>query len=448
MLLKKTLKYFFIFLIALSLTMVLTRHYFRPQLSLLVNMIINQVAADGISADTPEIKLNEKPSPLISLNKYEVKIPPADSKSAKIVNSLFPGSPRITADRLKDFPPDFIENLWKSNSSLNKTLSDMAGFSEITGESEIKIPETVAMKDSTDSVYFDIADKFRIIGLMCRAALEKKDYVFMIDAELASIAAARYLPICSSDGIPNLFLQSFAFDVLAVMNENAFNLYINNDDIIKNDLSRAMLKKALDSRMRYLSSIIKLPLLVKCDDIYRKAFMKKYKETYLWLTSFVDLISGGPPYSDLDEFINGINLEPEISYSQLYSRFKDFNGKYYLRASSGLISHPFRKVATKYNEKIPVYFGVQQTNLRIVTLYGLARIYNFENNRWPDTNDEGNFIKGAACCGVDPITSRPFKTTFENNKFVISADVDNWPEDFKIEGREMIKKWRPGISAP
>ncbi len=448
MLLKKSIRYFLIFLIAVSLTLGLARYFFRSELSRFVDLIIRQAAPEGIVTDTSENKLKEKPIPLISLSKYEVKIPPADSKNAKIVNSLFPGSPRITADRLKDFPPDFIENLWKSNPNLGKTLSDMAGFSEITGESEIKIPENAAMKDSTDSVYFDIADKFRIIGLMCRAALEKKDYVFMIDAELASIAAARYLPICSDDGIPKLFLQSFAFDVLAVMNENAFNLYMNNDDIIKNDLSRTMLKKALDSRMRYLSSIIKLPALVRYDDTYRRSFMKKYKETYPWLTSFVDLISGGPPYSDLDEFINGINLEPEISYSQLYSRFKDFNGKYYLRAASGLISHPFRKAATEYNEKIPVYFGIQQTNSRIVTLYGLARIYHFENNRWPDTNDEGNFLKGAACCGVDPITSRPFKTTFENNKFVISADLDNWPEDFKIEGREIINKWTQGISAP
>ena len=176
--------------------------------------------------------------------------------------------------------------------------------------------------------------------------------------------------------------------------------------------------------------------------------MKKYKETYPWLTFFVDIISGGPPYSDLEEFIDGINLEPEIIYSQLYSRFKEFNSKYYSRASSGLIHHPFRKIATQYNEKIPVYFGVQQANLRIVTLYGLARIYHFENNRWPDIANKGNFLKILACCGTDPVTGTQFKTTVENNKFIVSVDVENWPEDFKIEGKESIKKWAQGISAP
>jgi len=225
MLLKKSIKYFFVFLIVFSLTLLLVRYFFRSELSRFVGSIISQAAPAEIVTDTSEIELKEKPISLISLGEYKVKIPPADHKNAKMVNMLLPGAPRVTADLLKDFPPDFIESLWKSNSNLSRTLYEMAKFSEIIGETEIKIPEKPAMKDLTDPVCFETADKFRIIGLMCRAALEKKDHAFMMDAELASIVAAHSLPTCSGDGIPNLFRQSFAFDVLAVMSENASYLY-------------------------------------------------------------------------------------------------------------------------------------------------------------------------------------------------------------------------------
>jgi len=56
MLLKKSLKYFLIFLIAFSLTLVLARYYFRTELYHIVELIIHRVASDGIVTDASENK--------------------------------------------------------------------------------------------------------------------------------------------------------------------------------------------------------------------------------------------------------------------------------------------------------------------------------------------------------------------------------------------------------
>ncbi len=324
---------------------------------------------------------------------------------------------------LKNVERDYLEAVWKLNKSFrDEMVSTYYRPIIFAAATEEGILDFDAYWKKYNSKFFnDPYLKFSVSNLLEMIAFENGDIEFAMMADyykLRETAAAAFL-FCPK--VPKTrSLNDWEF-IASEYSDVTKALYLKDDRLFSSEKTRKAAKEALLKRVEFLrfKPDFTMTFNNEFEAIKKRDLMMATKDK---LTYGILNIWYGDPNQPFYDAAAKINEKPGNSLNEIEKILIEYvkkiqYGKSYTielaNSGDGLISmfkfvkfainmHPF---ATKAHF-IPVSdlknIACNETFQRIVTLGGLARLFYFENGRWPDLSKDTAFVNEAGIAAVDP----------------------------------------------
>jgi len=317
---------------------------------------------------------------------------------------------------------DYCEKLWEMNGPARQTISLIAS-------GDLSAVKPSAEKYSRNKLYSLIYGNANFSAAMMRLAVDRGDVSFALDAASANLTFARVLPDCFiTDTIP--IRLNYLMPLLAEHEDVTRKLFLSENSCFNTAETALKLAQTLEKRVRFIDSVPTFKESVENESklIKKAAAALPIRDKFI-LGAF-NLWYGDPhePYHELASELADSGKDDYSSVFELLSAAikkhppaKRFDSEL-ASTEDGFI--PFVKfiwfaarnnpLAINVMSRIPLnslsFIAKADARFRLITLGGLARLFYYENKRWPDLSKDAGFVKKAGKSAVDPYTGTPMRT--------------------------------------
>jgi len=324
-------------------------------------------------------------------------------------------------------------NFVSANRDLRKIAFEMAEGEPDSAEVSVPdIPETFEVLFNLNYDYAGLHEKTKIMAILTRLALNDKDYISAMKFDLALMRLARASAVGQLN-YPTLVGVLIQNVVLDRASRTPAETYLSHDELFADTAAVSFMRKALASRVSSLGLLFGLESAFRLEGHMIRAANAKRRKAFPWTMAFLDFFYGkaeGPILS----YIGELTAAPRATFREQFAVTKRFEERYYgLIGGSGpnaIFLRPLR--VNPLMTHMPDFSGIfhdfasLETRGRLATLGGLARLFHFDNGRWPDLSKDKDFAASAGPAAVDPLdgAAMRFRANSDGTMTFYSVGVD------------------------
>jgi len=395
----KLLKYFFVFLIFFAVFFAILAYNihhmvtgFMDSFRVLTKIPATVIARHPLHDDADEFV------------KYRKDFDTQDQKNA------FMNDVEKSIDGKYAFDEAAQNGIWKKYSELRRNLEELAAKEPLATEAvSFDIPDKLFHGEMKLFFFPTLIDRAKISALMASIAIGRKQYYKAIAVDLGLIRVARAVAIATCD-VPSLIGVLMQYQVAKLAEKGPAKIYLESDDAFRDPETLAAIKKALKIRTDSIPLFYDIRVAMQVECAWSMALLSVIRAEYPFTMAVLDLWYEKPENfpAGIVKLIKPASMNGGAALLKSASDHLDrfiFKGKpsFWGEYTGNLNLHPlFSSFAFSNFPKLIADVVRSDASNRLVTLGALARVFYFENGKWPDLKNDKEFKVSAGMAAIDP----------------------------------------------
>jgi len=324
--------------------------------------------------------------------------PGSSPSPEEIMDMLDSGDSRLT--------DEYLKQLWETNEPLRQVITILAAKEPDSAERSADIPEYYWVEGSAPLPV--TRTTIKLMSVLGEYALRSGDIEFAVMADMAGVRSARALAV-GERGFPTLVEVLLQRSAIAFTNRLATHMYLQRapeDDTIP------ALEKGIINRSASVDLFYWFDEGLQAEKALNQTMSRMLKEEHPVTMGILNSWYGDPlvPINKLSEVIKKAKT---AGYGQQLGIVRGFQKA--VRARQGKThplpapfnKHPLLAVAFPNFSQVVTEIARTDIEYRLITLGGMARLFQRKHKRRPDIISDTKFTQQAGSCAVDPMENSP-----------------------------------------
>ncbi len=360
-----------------------------------------------------------------------------------------------------EIPPKIKADFIEKNMKLRDFMFEMAAKEPAAEEAILPdIPETLEVRYNSKYYYFIPVNSSKIAQVLTRLALNEKDYIPAMKFDLALLRLARAVAVgaYNTTTLINVMIQE---TIIACANDTPGETYISHNELFADTAAVAFMRKAIAIRAASTKLFFDFGAAFIFDAQWLRSDVKRVRDAFPWTMAFLDLYYGKSETARIAYYkeikaVSAGTLCDQLAFVKKFEHlcFKS-SGEESKESGSEEKAEDYIKYlwTNPFSREIPDFKNAfiinarAKARYRLVTLGAMARLFYFDNGRWPDLSKDAEFVKSSDLAVIDPVDGKPMRSVMEKDDsmvfYSIGADLiddgGNKINDITISVKKPVK---------